>query len=345
MTVLIRPGSDATDQATAIALFASHLNPAYNAERFDWLYRRNPAGPGRLWLAVDAGTGEVVGTAGAFPRVFNVGGRDVLCWALGDFCVTDRYRALGPALKLQRACLEPTEGHGAGFCYDFPSQAMMTVYRRLGIAPTAQVRRFVKLLRLGDKLDVLTPFRPLNRSIGWLLDAILAVRTRSGRVAQGLALALHEGTCGEEFSRLAESESSRYGICVKRTASYVDWRFRTNPLEPHHIVTARREGRLVAYAVFTCGVHGATVVDLFGTPAADVLRALVRRVATIARRRGSTSLSVSLLESDPWVEMFARLGFVPRESTPFVMAAGAGQLPQGVAPGTRVFVMYGDRDS
>jgi hypothetical protein len=208
------------------------------------------------------------------------------------------------------------------------------------------MRRLVKLLRVDAKLADLARFPRLNRALGGVLNAILAVRDRGGRLPQGLTVALHEGPFGEEFSRLAESESGWYGVCVKRTASYLDWRYRDNPVEPHEILTARLQGRLVAYVVFTCNRDHATVVDLFGTPEPSVLRPLIRATAAIARGRGSMTLSVSLLESHPWAEMFGKLGFVTRESSPFVVARGDGRLSTGAAPEPfKVFVMYGDRDS
>ena len=346
MAVTIRPGSGVADQTSAIALFARHLNPRYDAERFEWLYRRNPAGAGQLWLAVDGETEEVVGTAGVFPRVFSVAGRDIVCWALGDFCVAEGYRALGPALKLQRACLAPAAEPGGGFCYDFPSQAMMTVYRRLGITPSGQVRRFVKLLRVDGKISALAGLPRIGKAIGWLLNGILALRDHRRSTPAGLTVALHEGWCGEEFSRLAESESRWYGVCVKRTAGYLDWRYLANPVERHEILTARLAGRLVAYAVLTCSRNQATLVDLFGTPEISVLGSLIRATAAVARRRGSESLSVFVRESHPWADMFDRLGFVPRESSPFVMALGDKCEATGAAvEPSNLFLMHGDRDS
>ena len=72
MAIAIRPGTLECDRLPAIGLLARHLNPAYDTARFDWLHTQNPAGPGRFWMAVDSDTGESVGTAAAFPRLFSV---------------------------------------------------------------------------------------------------------------------------------------------------------------------------------------------------------------------------------------------------------------------------------
>src|SRR5215831_8052216 len=118
--VVIRDGDLETDRKLAIDTLARCLKPAYDDARFDWVYRQNPHGRGRLWVATDPANGAVVGIAGAFPRRMCLYGRTELAWVLGDFCVSDAYRSVGPALALQRACLAEISGGAIPFCYDFP---------------------------------------------------------------------------------------------------------------------------------------------------------------------------------------------------------------------------------
>ncbi|MFI5328539.1 MAG: hypothetical protein ACHQ7H_20050 [Candidatus Rokuibacteriota bacterium] len=344
MAIAIRPGTLELDRLPAIGLLARHLNPAYDTARFDWLHSRNPAGPGRFWMAVDSATGETVGTAAAFPRLFSVGGREERGWVLGDFCVSDRHRSLGPALKLQRSCLDLAADAATPFCYDFPSRAMMTVYQRLRIAPRGQMRRLVKLLRVEHKLSAIAGFRRAARAIGRVLDGVRALRRGLPTTSRGLALAVHTGPFGEEFSRLADAESPSYGMCVMRSAAYLNWRYRENPTAAFEVVTARQRERLVGYAVFTRDGTGATLVDLFGTQDRRILRALVWAVSGVVRQQGGASLNVSLLDSHPWVGLFRRWGFARREASPFVLSTASGSSVD-TAMDTGLFLMSGDRDS
>ncbi len=344
MTIAIRPGTMEADRLPAVGLLARHLNPAYDTARFDWLHTRNPAGPGRFWMAVDSATGEAVGTAAAFPRLFSVGGREARGWVLGDFCVSDRHRSLGPALKLQRRCLDLAADAATPFCYDFPSRAMMTVYQRLRISPRGEMRRLVKVLRVEHKLGALTGVPRLSHGLGRVLDVVWALGPRLPRTSRGLTLALHPGSFGEEFSQLAGAESPSYGMCLQRSAAYLNWRYRENPTASFETVTARRQGRLAGYAVFTRDGAGATLVDLFGSQDHRVLSALVRAVSGVVRRSGGASLNVLLLDSHPWVALFRRLGFVRRETSPFVLSAASGS-PVDTASDSGLFLMSGDRDS
>src|SRR5262245_1698013 len=122
MGITVTAGDVEADRERVVELFARHINPAYNTRRFDWLYRRNPHGLGRLWLAVDPATDSLVGAAGALPRRVYVAGREELAWVLADFCVSDRYRVLGPALTLYRACFAALGPESPVLCHDFPSQ-------------------------------------------------------------------------------------------------------------------------------------------------------------------------------------------------------------------------------
>ena len=58
-----------------------------DGRRFQWLYRENPFGPARAWLAFD-GTATPIGMCAVFPRRAYIAGDEVLGCVLGDFCVS-----------------------------------------------------------------------------------------------------------------------------------------------------------------------------------------------------------------------------------------------------------------
>src|SRR5262249_36623406 len=152
----------------------------------DWLYVANPHGPARVWIAADDASGETVGVASAFPRRAAVDGREVVGWVLGDFCIHDAYRTLGPALQLNRACLEAVDRGSAAFCYDFPSRSMMAVYQRLRIAPVGSVVRYARVVRWGRRLGRAAS-NPIARAGAAILGAVADRREpRGARASSGL---------------------------------------------------------------------------------------------------------------------------------------------------------------
>jgi hypothetical protein len=345
MTITIRPGDLDTDRDAAIGLFTRCLNPAYDARRFAWLYEENPAGPGRLWIATDEKTGETVGTAAAFPREIYLEGREATGWVLGDFCIDERYRSLGPALMLQRRCLdELAAGPGALF-HDFPHPRLLPIYTRLQVGSPRLMRRLSRLLRVDDKVEQLVGSSPLGRGLSAAANAVLARRARGPRAAADVETALLEGPCGPEFSELADKVSADYGTCVRRSAEHVDWRYRRNPIRPHDIVTVRQDGRLAAWAALSQDGGAGALVDLFGTPDEALLATAAQAAVAELGRRGCATASVLLLHSHPWIALFRRLGFSPRESSPVILQPlPASGLPSPALSGP-VLLTQGDQDS
>ncbi len=344
MAIKIRPGDLVHDRDAVVSLLARHVNPDYDARRYDWLYLGNPAGPARLWMAVDGATGDPVGTASAFPRRLGVDGGEVGAWLLGDFCIAEKHRALGPALQLQRACLDELAGEGVPICFDFPSHTMEAVYRRLGIDVGRRLVRMARPLRARDKLRQRWGDSLAVRVAGALGDRVLARGLENPRAPRGLSLGLHEGPCGDDFTALAALAGPTWGVCVRRTAGYLDWRYRDNPIRPHEILVARRAGALVAYAVVARKGEIGAIVDLFGVPDATVMRALIRHAAAHLWRQGAASVSITLPASHV-VAWLTAAGFRPRESAALAVYAPAGSgLGARLAARSDWFLTDGDRD-
>ena len=342
MIVKVRPGDIESDRDTAIRLLRRHVNPAYDYKRFDWLYHAGPAGQGRLWLAEDASTGDTVGMAGAFPRRMLTEGGPITAWLLGDFCVAETHRALGPALQLQRACLDDLAADGIALCYDFPSRSMEAIYRRLRIAPSVQFRRLVRPLRVSHRLRQRA--RILGALAGGIIDLALGWACRPPRLPAGLVIALHPGRCGEEFSELARGVGAANGIGGERSAEFLNWRYLDSPLDRYELLTARSNGTLVGYVAIAREAQVATLVDVVSADEA-VSDALVRQLIARLWTQGVADVRVGVAAPDAWLARLTRIGFRPRGEAPVVVhaLAGAGAASSTLPP-SPWFLTHGDRD-
>jgi hypothetical protein len=345
MGIIIRPADIDKDQEIIVDTLLRYLTPTSDNRRYDWMYKNNVYGPAKAWLAVNNENGEIVGACAAFPRNLVAGERDVRAYVLGDFCISDRYRSLGPALQLQRACLAEMNSGKIALYYDFPSDAMMAVYRRLNIEPAGMFLRLVMPLRVDRR--VRQGVRNLGLADGLSAIGNLVLRIRNYRFPprRGLTASLHRDGCSGEFSALAARSRSHRWVCVHRTAEYLNWRYLAHPNTRYEILTARTQGTLSAYAVFTQAGEDAVIVDAFGTDQGMVIRALLSELVSILNRRRVVTLSVWLLEAHPWRSLFRKLGFVERESRPVIIHAPCGPplgAEQGIARDW--FLMQGDRD-
>jgi len=345
VNIAVRPADLVRDRESIIDMLFRYLTPFSNGERFDWLYTNNPHGHARVWLAIDTADGTIAGLASAFPRRMHVSGREEPAWVLGDFCINKAYRTLGPALQLQRACLTDVNDGEATLSYDFPSPTMMAVYERLHIQPSAQMVRFAKPLRVDRHARRLLKSSHLSRGVSRPLNFLLQVRDRGRDRTSSLTISPQNGECGKEFSVLCEQVIPAHGACIQRSAEYLNWRYFAHPHRRHQLVTARRDGLLLAYVVVASDTEHPLIVDLFGVNDPAVVTALVRWTINMLRERGALTVSAPLTQSHPWVPLLTGLGFRPREAKPVVVYVPHRCHSTSDGIEQRLYLMDGDRES
>src|SRR5690348_566363 len=343
MPVEIRRVSPESQRAVLIDLFRRYLNPDFDEIRFDWLYMRNPCGTVSVWVARDPAKDAVVGAAAAFPRRFFLRGQERLGLVLGDFCLAEQYRSAGPALQLQRACLQAV-APPHDFCYDFPSPSMLAIYKRLGIQQTSSIVRWARPLRSESRLRSVVRSRTAAKVLARVGDAVLAGRGWKGKESH-CDIELHAGPCDEEFTRLEEVLKCASGITAERKLDYLNWRYLGNAGSAHVILKARIRGGLAGYAVLRSDAKNTRIVDLVSAEDPGVISRLLGAAAEFSRRQGAETISLVVAQGHPWNAVFRRAGFRERESSPLVVVARADA---DVAPSdfqSRCYFTEGDRDS
>ena len=341
----IRPASLATEGTRITAFLSAHLSLEATTERFDWLYLKNPAGPGKVWVACETETGNIIGVSAAFPRKISRGGSEVRGYVLGDFCIHPDYRSLGPAIALQRKTLEDLSNDRADLIFDFPSSSMLAIYRRLRIEPQYSSIRFAKPLRADRQIRERIPVKAAGTVLA--AAANTALRLRDAKLTRSSEWSITEATapCGEEFTIAFEKWAPQLGALGIRSAEYLNWRFLSHPQRRYQFLTARKGGNLGGYLIYHWAGQDATVVDLFAEEQ-QVSRALLSEAIAITRGCGVQTLSAPLLGSPGYKKIFEDSGFHPRESSPVVVLELNGNAVHG---GTeiedRLFLMHGDRES
>jgi GNAT superfamily N-acetyltransferase len=314
-----------------------------DSESFRWLYCDGPHGVARAWVAVDDENGEIVGAAGAFPRKLYFGGKEGTGFVLGDFCMNEKYRSLGPSIQLQRACINAIGEGPFEFFYDFPSPGMIAVYGRLGIQPILELVRWAKPLRAERKLEALVGSKGMARRLGAIADFVLARRGRKGN-KEACDLALQEGLCGEEFTVLDNQIRLGPGVKTARTAAYLNWRYQLQPGSRHQLLTARKGGQLIGYAVYATDEGDSSIVDLSSTGDPAVIFRLLEAAVAHLRALGAATVSLHAGNTHPWSALFEHAGFRRRESVPVIVHARKGAPFSDLSFQQQWFVMRGERD-
>jgi len=340
----IRPADLSADRSAILEALRRFLSPDAGEARYEWLYLRSPHGPASAWIAVDEGRGEAVGVASAFPRRAFVDGTERVGWVLGDFCIHDEYRALGPALQLNRACLGAVDRGAAAFCYDFPSQGMMAVYKRLRMAPIGDVVRYARVLRWGRRIARAVSAPVLREGALALASIADLAPPRRGRPPGGLAAQVHAGEFGAEFDALDRARRGRTRVQLERSAAHLNWRHRARPGSNDEIVTARDGRGLRGYAALDLETSEARITDMAALDD-DAVGALVDEASALAWRRGAVTLSTSVFPSHFIVPSLERAGFRSREASPVIFHAGPDLMHRPAMAHGDLPITHGDRES
>jgi hypothetical protein len=339
MAVYVREANLIEDRGILTALVQMYLNGDADEGRFRWLYRENPFGPARAWIACEK-QGKTIGMAAVFPRRMYRDGKIVSGCVLGDLCISPLYRSVGPALQLQRACLACARSGEFAVAYDFPSTTMLSIYQHLGISPIGKSVRMAKILRVDSRIEGALPVPALSHPIATAVNFVLALRDQPLSDGAGLEFRLEAASCGSEYSKLAEQVGSSLGICTVRSAEYLNWRYWQHPRLKYEFLAVRRGNELLTYCTFTVSDGNATVVELFGNMEAQVVTGLLRELAGLLRARGVATVSMPVLSSDPRTGLLRKLGFWAREAVPVMGFAGESSLSSA-----QMFLMHGDRES
>jgi hypothetical protein len=345
MKVTIRPADLSQDRSNLISLFRRYLTRESTERRFDWLYLLGPHGKASAWVAELEEGNEIVGAAAAFPRRMYAGGAEFRGYVFGDFCIHPSLRTLGPALQLQRGCLQAVAAARAAVYYDFPSDAMTAVYRRLGIEPHGQLVRLAKPLRVDRALSRKLKSSPGTRLLGaagnWALKARDSLLRRGGRTR----IDRHQGPCGEEFSRFSEQARKAVEFCVAESSEYLNWRFLSHPFREFEFLAARSGDTLLGYLVLSREGDDARIMSLRTLDEAHIANDLLLVAVDQMRKSGVMTLSASLLASDRRASLFESLGFRPRESRPVVFHPSVVAEESNTTSRAQWHLMDGDRDS
>src|SRR5262249_2909910 len=145
-------------------------------------------------------------------------------WILGDFTIEPGSRSAGPAMALLRTCIKSIT-EGGEDVYDFPSNVMTAVYRRMGITTRGDFTRFVKLLRLNSRIRVHIKQEALVRGISAVGNLALRVSDRPPAIRSDLDVRPHDGSFGPEFTLLDSNTGGNGQIRGFRTAEYLNWRY------------------------------------------------------------------------------------------------------------------------
>lgn len=329
-----------------LSVLTRNLPAASCPDRFDWLYLSNPAGPAQVWVAY-AKNGNPVATSAAIPRLIRVGDTLVKGAVLGDFAVDPAHRSLGPALQLLKATLAPVTTGEYALTYDYPSESMYVIYRRMASRALGDEHRYVRLLSAVPALSHRYGKGIVSTYVGKGVDILIWLRDLSSRVTGNIEIEPFPDEFHTEFWKLSTRICGSRTASVDRNAAYLNWRFRQHPERNHTTLVARRDGALVGYVILHPTEEQSLVIDeLICLPVDDIVRALMSGVLSFARSVDAVKIQCTVLENSPVENVLKKSGFSCRGSSigPVVFTSATSGLNEQVSDSNCWWLGDGDRD-
>lgn len=309
MTYSVQPANLTTDKQAMLSVWGSSLTHS-SAERFAWIYERNPFGPVSSWVVKDSES-VLAGAASVFPRELQVGSTSVSAGIAGDLAVHKDHRVLGPAVMLQRATVRACESGSFDLVYGFPNPRAEAAERRAGYKVLGPVSRLRRQLRSKRSLARRTGSQ-VAAVAAPLLDLALRAACREDLIGRGFTFRV-ENKFDSCVDRLWATVSSRLPITGVRTAKYLNWRFTSCPHKHYQVFSMYdSSNELRGYAVYYVRDHEAVICDVLATDFGAELKALIAGLLRHQRKLGVDSVYCRYFGTSRLTSVLKRFGFTEK---------------------------------
>lgn len=335
MSVQIRDYRPGPDDDAVLSLRAAvwgvehhHNKAAY----FDWLYQRNPAGPGSGVLLTSGGT--AVGFLGLTARQISYRGEKLRVAHGVDYMVDPKLRSglSGPyAFRILARWVKTARISGYRFGMGFPNESSYRIVAHpklrwnsvfspsLMVRPLSNVRFHTSPLK-GMPAPLLT--------MGSRMLAQFCTLAALGRRSRIPGRAVETETFDARFDTLWAEVSSDLGIATWRDSEYLNWRYTNHPLYSYYKFAWQDGEKLFGFIVTShreiFGIPTLLVVDVLAldTPC-PITDALLLEAIAQAARSGCQMVVALAVAPSPLYRALRRVGFqrVPHvvNPKPFVL--------------------------
>jgi hypothetical protein len=340
------------DKQKIIKIFNENRGNTTDSIRYDWLYLRNPAGIARVWLARDDNNNKHIGAVAALPRDVWVKGKMVKCHILSDFSMDQKYRSLGPAIKLNRLSITPALEKQVPFSYDFPSKTMAAAHRWLKFEPMGKMIRFARPIQANSQIKKIPVIRAelfsaiLNNILKKIFELIPPYKL--DKAYSFAEQKIGESNFDSEFTQLDTFIGPKFTVCGVRNKEYLNWRYGQNPIRAFHLIKLLRKNTLCGYAIFYFSPDKRMIVyDLYSDASTGIERNLIAGLLFKAKSHNIETIEISLLNSNPWISILKKYGFILRPSPADVFTFLSNDSPfNGIVDNSDNWYMTtGDRDT
>ncbi len=280
--------------------------------KYQWSYEDNPAGRAIIFLAKENQTDECIGCFALLPRRVFVGGARLRAGVARDFFVAEKYRILGPAVKLARRLTVTVKENEFDLICAFPNKNAAPVVERAGFKRLGSYVRMTRIIRTSELLRKRHFSKPLLKLLSPLLDAALRLfafetwhRPRGGFTCQEVE------PSDERFDRLCTKARSRFQVMGERTSEFLVWKYSRSPDVTYkiHTISRANEKELLGYIIHCIDDGSIDIRDFILPEDEAAVRVLMTQFLKYARSASVNSVVVHFIENRELISLFKKSGF------------------------------------
>jgi hypothetical protein len=300
------------DAPEIVALLNQTFRTPIDEAAWDWYACRNPRGPSRVYVALGAGDGRIVGVIAFSPTHLRVRGETLSSVYAHHLAIKPAYRDTLSYFALTRFGLQGEAAQGVKLTIGPPNRTAYPIHKAL-----------TKWVDFGY-LDCLRKPAPAARN------------------HDCHDLASFTGSFDHLYSRISRD----LAFCVEKTSTWMNWRFSSRPGRPYTVYAAQAGGELLGYVILKRwqepdGYRKAHIVDLHALDDA-VLGNLMAAAESYAA--GCDELNLWAVKGYLYRGSLECMGFAPIQfRQPLIIRTFDGSplaYPEG-----RCSLSYGDGDS
>jgi len=278
-----------------------------------WMYKENPAGHGRIWLAEH--DGKIVGHSAIIPTVMKIGTEVATGFQSIGTMTHPGYRRQGIYETLAKKVYAEAAAEGMYVGYRFPNKNSYPIaIRKLNWFDVAKMQGVRKPLNWRNTLKSQISNRLLLSlgSIGGNLTDKIFYRPGKIPVVKGLTIS-QVSSFDERVNEFWDTVSDQYQIMVVRNKDYLNWRYVAIPGVNYQIYLAEKMGQICGYLVLRCveqeQVKRSVIFDALAQ-SVETAEYLVSKVLERCRQEEVDIVSCSMIASKAYLKVFRKNGFI-----------------------------------
>jgi GNAT superfamily N-acetyltransferase len=308
---------------------AVHPEREFDREKWlrwwQWMYKDNPAGPGRIWLAEH--DGKTVGQYAIVPVKVKVGNETPLGSQSLDTMTHPDYRRQKMFETLAKKVYDEAEEDGIHIVYGFPNKFSYPGFvKKLNWFDIATMQVMLKPLnwRNAIKLKVKNKFLQAVLAMGAsLVFNKVFFRTQKPPFVESLNVN-QVTSFDDRVNDLWGKISSQYHIMIVRDKHYLNWRYGA-PGADYLTFVAKKGNEIQGYLVLKhkiqSGVKVTWIVDMVAQ-SEEIMYCLVSKAIDDCQQKKVDLIVYSLIANKTYCRILKRSGFI---SLPFLKG---GRLPR-----------------